>query len=196
MYTLPRLHHNPNPNPDPNPTEGAELLVGRLIPVSCSFIRCYCFSSCQPVNRVMNSPYFMAKWPLMVVRKLTPVSYLPSIQQSRTLHKKSHKGGRRDRGGVSDSDDKRSDEIGGSEITLIDDAASLDETKERMQRVVDGINKELSQMRSGKADAGMFDHIRFVMMRVFEFTESQYTSCHCNIVLGGCTMHFSVLCSL
>ncbi len=107
----------------------------------------------------------------MGVRKLSPVSHLPSIQQLRPLHKKSHKGGRRDRGGATDSDGKRSEEAGGDEITSIDDAASLDETKERMQRVVDGIHKELSQMRSGKADAGMFDHIRFVMMRVFEFRE-------------------------
>ncbi len=107
----------------------------------------------------------------MGVRKLSPVSYLPSIQQLRPLHKKSHKGGHRDRGGASDSDGKRSEEVGGDEITSIDDAASLDETKERMQRVVDGIHKELSQMRSDKADAGMFDHIRFVMMRVFGFRE-------------------------
>ncbi len=104
----------------------------------------------------------------MGVRKLSPASHLPSIQQLRPLHKKKHKDGGRDRG-APDNDGNKSE--AGGEILSIDDAASLDETKERMQRVVDGIYKELSQMRSGKADAGMFDHIRFVMARVFELTE-------------------------
>ncbi len=107
----------------------------------------------------------------MGVRKLSPASQLPSIQQLRSLHKKKHKSGRRDRGGTPDNDGDVSEGAGG-EILSIDDAASLDETKERMQRVVDGIYKELSQMQSGKADAGMYDHIRFVMPRVlFELTE-------------------------
>ncbi len=107
----------------------------------------------------------------MGTRKFSPTSHLPSIQQLRSLHKKSHKSGGRNRGGASDSDGNKSEEAGGDEITSIDDAVSLDETKEHMQRVVDGICKELSQMRSGKADAGMFDHIRFVMAIIFELTE-------------------------